>query len=476
MKRRKNKSFNFLKFGIILFGICLLLWRCDKEDTLIETTQIEQKTLIKNIENVSLNTINNSVKNTIIGIKTKNKGENKGEKNIIYNFNNIVKTIDTLGNTKYSIIFQVKNQPKNVLYNLITGIEKDKTPIVPYVMKYTISNLKTNKTYDFGDFNGIIEKYAYNDFFKKINNQKYHHKGDNETPLKPCLKSGVFGGGGGNNGNANGSFSDNLSNTNTGTSNISGFRSPFYSFSSGTGVSGLTPTSCISGLTTGPLSDPEVDGDDDGGSSSGGGGGSSNDVVPPGCIDEATTTKHITKLIEDCYDTNSPINPECIGKLLDENGNCIDEENTVFAPSCESFNFQKITSNWQESSVINIRFNIVLIEIISGIKVKKVINISFLQPVKFGMPTKFANGTVIPSGLAAEIGAKAINHAIDDVISKYNNLVANSTSTIRNHFKERLKQNFQDYSNGGRVNFNDTSLSTNVTSYKTYGIIPDNCF
>lgn len=195
-------------------------------------------------------------------------------------------------------------------------------------MKYTISNLdvKTNKTYDFGDFNGIIEKYAYNDFFKNINNQKYHNKGDNETPLKPCLKSGVSGGGGGNNGNANGGFSDNLGNTNTGTSNISGFRSPFYSFSSGSGVSGLTPTSCVSGLTTGPLSDPEVDDDDDDDGGSGGGGGSSDDVVPPGCIDESTTTNHITKLIEDCYDTNSPINPKCIGKLLDENGNCVEED------------------------------------------------------------------------------------------------------------------------------------------------------
>lgn len=78
MKNRKNKIAIFLKFGILLFGIFLLLWRCDKEDTLIETPQIKQKTFIKKIENVSFNTISNSVKNTIIGINTKSNYKNKG--------------------------------------------------------------------------------------------------------------------------------------------------------------------------------------------------------------------------------------------------------------------------------------------------------------------------------------------------------------------------------------------------------------
>lgn len=92
------------------------------------------------------------------------------------------------------------------------------------------------------------------------------------------------------------------------------------------------------------------------------------------------------------------------------------------------------------------------------------------------MPTRFANGTEIPPGLAAEIGARAINHTIADVISRYNNLVVSSTSTIRNHFQERLKLYFQDYSNGGRVNFNDMTLTTNITKYKTYGIVPGNFY
>ena len=32
MKTRKNKLFNFLKFGILFFGITVLLWNCKKED------------------------------------------------------------------------------------------------------------------------------------------------------------------------------------------------------------------------------------------------------------------------------------------------------------------------------------------------------------------------------------------------------------------------------------------------------------
>lgn len=163
---------------------------------------------------------------------------------------------------------------------------------------------------------------------------------------------------------------------------------------------------------------------------------------------------------------------------IDINGNCIELTDDILdvPPSCKSFNFQNTALNWQEASIINLRFNIVLIEIIGGIKVKKIIQVHFYQPVKFGMPRKFANGTIIPQGLAAEISARAISHAIDDTISKYNNLAISSSDLVRNFFQERLKLNFQDYSNGGRVNFNDMSSITNTTEYKTYAIIPDNCY
>ncbi len=147
----------------------------------------------------------------------------------------------------------------------------------------------------------------------------------------------------------------------------------------------------------------------------------------------------------------------------------------AIGPSCKSFNYQNTSSNWQEASVVNIRFNIVVIEIVAGIRVKKVIPITFPQPTRFGVPRRFVNGTVISSGLAAELSAKAIADSIDDVISRYNNLLTNSTDVIRSHFIERLKHNFRERTNGGRVNFNDMSSGLTSTQYKTFAFLSDNC-
>lgn len=163
------------------------------------------------------------------------------------------------------------------------------------------------------------------------------------------------------------------------------------------------------------------------------------------------------------------------GTLIDPiTGYCVVEE--AFGSSCKSFDFKTTTSSWQEASIVNMRFNIVLIEIVGGIKVKKIIPLSFPQPVRFGMPRKFKNDTKIPPGLAAEISARAINHAIDDTLSKYSSLVLNSTDIIRSYFQDRLKLHFKDYSNGGRINFNDMSSINKATQYITYGFFKDNCY
>ena len=152
------------------------------------------------------------------------------------------------------------------------------------------------------------------------------------------------------------------------------------------------------------------------------------------------------------------------------------EEEEWTPPSCKSFNFQNTATNWQEASVVNIRFNILLIEIVGGVRVRKRHLFTFPQPVKFGMPRKFANGTSIPAGLAAEIGARSINHAVDELISKYYNLAVSSTSIVRSDFQAILKHEFQEQSNGGRVNFNDLSSTVTPTQYQTYGVLPDKCY
>ena len=36
----KNRKINFIKLGIFLFGISILLWNCEKEDSLSHTEQV----------------------------------------------------------------------------------------------------------------------------------------------------------------------------------------------------------------------------------------------------------------------------------------------------------------------------------------------------------------------------------------------------------------------------------------------------
>ncbi len=43
MKTNKNKRANFLKTGILLFGISLLLWNCETDDTIIEQPSIQNE-------------------------------------------------------------------------------------------------------------------------------------------------------------------------------------------------------------------------------------------------------------------------------------------------------------------------------------------------------------------------------------------------------------------------------------------------
>lgn len=149
-------------------------------------------------------------------------------------------------------------------------------------------------------------------------------------------------------------------------------------------------------------------------------------------------------------------------------------------PSCKSFDFKKSTSttNWQEARVVNIRFNVWYVEFIGGVKFRKKYTVNIKEPVRFGMPITFYNAvsTKVAPGLAAEIASIALNHAMDDVVSKYYNLQINTTSVIKKDFETFLKNEFRERSNGGRVNFNDMGSYPPVTQYKTYGVIPDDCY
>ena len=66
-----------------------------------------------------------------------------------------------------------------------------------------------------------------------------------------------------------------------------------------------------------------------------------------------------------------------------------EEEKAYFKPpSCKSFNFKKI-AGFHEAAVKSISFKVVVVEIVAGVRVKKIIPIIFPQPVRFGVPATF---------------------------------------------------------------------------------------
>jgi len=168
MKKRKFK--NYLKTGILLLGISLLLWNCEKSD-LTETidTNITKSLLAQ--KSVKLSVIPD-VKD-FLNLKVKNNLSSKtGTLNdAIFDIDNILEVIDTLGNINYTFRFTLPNSSLDTFYNLVVG----KTPTgelkTPFVLKYTCDetslDLYIDNKYNFSFFKGTISLHKYTDFFEQ---------------------------------------------------------------------------------------------------------------------------------------------------------------------------------------------------------------------------------------------------------------------------------------------------------------------
>lgn len=441
MKNRKNKLINLSKIGVLLFGVSLFLWNCDNEDILTQEEQKQEKTLIKEIKNV---TFNNSITNTIINTSAKGNYKNNPEKNIIYNFNNIIKTIDTLGNIKYSILFQLKNQPKNVLYNLITGESEDKKPITPYVMKYTISNLNDNSSYNFANFKGTIERYSYQDI---LNNENKYSKKKSEL-LDPCLKLSNINTGSSSSGSSGGSSFNppNPYQHSYGGIGSAGIRT-FYSFQS------LGSTTSITGLTTGNLT---AYGTNTSGELQSYEVGCGELIIP----DESGAINP-TSNENDCDDTNSPINPECIGKKLDENGNCVEEDLTLLHPilgaDCRSFEYSQPPNSLQKGAAV-LNFNHTFVALTPTGDRRYV---DSTVPIAY-----FTAPPLMTNSRAANLTAIAVNAAIKATDIYYATNPYASEFSVGDFFKSSLQRSMGLF--GGSVSTTSPFAIRSPAPYITY--------
>ncbi len=436
-KKTNMNTKRFLKNLIGLLFIAIVSCNDSLEENLIPIESLNSnKFFITNT--VSLDQIPEI--QTFFESKTKNDiFIAKGEDEPIFNTDKIIEMIDTDENRNYSFSFTMSDTPKYIFYNLIIGVNSN-VKTTPIVLKYTIAPEHYDEWVEsglnFANFTGTIDQHLYTDYFKnglfsKEECSEHDANGDPISCNTEVVTDGTIGGGG---------------STSSGGSGGAGTSSG-CEYNSYLRVCGGNQQYTVHA----------------GGANCGGDGGGSYWVLEVTCPDGgAQSNKSSSKLI-DCDSCNS-------GPSGGVGVNA-----TPPPPSCKSFSYVNTASNWQEASVINIRFNIVLIEIVAGVRVKKVIPIIFPNPVRFGVPKQFKNGTRISAGLAAELSAQAIEDSIDDVISTYNNLVVSSTDVIRNQFKERLKHNHRERTNGGRVNFNDLLVDLTPTQYQTSAIITDGC-
>lgn len=139
----KNRKINFLKFGIFLFGISLLLLSCEKNESIINEDQ-DNKFVVSSI---SYNQIEKNlfIKNTIDKIN-KPKIRARGLKQIFsINTKKIIKVINSKGVTTYSFYLNKKKDKSSSFENFI--IKQNKDEYVFYLIQYYYDTTRQNFPY-----------------------------------------------------------------------------------------------------------------------------------------------------------------------------------------------------------------------------------------------------------------------------------------------------------------------------------------
>jgi len=201
MEMNKNKLANLLKTGILFFGISLLLWNCETENELVDTIE----SINENVSIITFNELPKNIVETIPEINPKSEYQRKNDfETLNLNQEQIIKTVDSLKSSNYSLKFTLQNTQKNILYNLILGSDENGVAKQPYILKYNIENYDDVKNeegvIDFSKMKATIEKYSYQRFLNSISSNY-----ENRNLDDPCNTSGYDGSsnGGGSSGGGN---------------------------------------------------------------------------------------------------------------------------------------------------------------------------------------------------------------------------------------------------------------------------------
>lgn len=115
------KSKNFLKLVTLFFLISMSFWNCEKDDNIISfSEQISPKLDIKFLSSKEIGSDILLAINSKIGYNTSTTSKNGNNQNSL-DLDNIVKVIDSLGNTNYTFRLKVNDDNTATFYNLIVN-------------------------------------------------------------------------------------------------------------------------------------------------------------------------------------------------------------------------------------------------------------------------------------------------------------------------------------------------------------------
>ena len=124
----------------------------------------------------------------------------------------------------------------------------------------------------------------------------------------------------------------------------------------------------------------------------------------------------------------------------------------------------KVTQNSQEANVRNIHFNIVLVEVINGVKFKFDKHISLSKPTNFSGPIFDRFDNEISFNLMATVSARALAEAMENTVAKFAGAEV-STTTVEYWFRDELKRIYSLGVPGGRVRYNHSANPGDISEY-----------
>ncbi len=134
----KQQLKNYLKIFVLLFGVSILLWNCEKEENLFEgqTTTVGFK--VYSFDNKDIPQIASKIEQ-LSSQKVFTKNSDNNPKAYWVDDVNIFGAIDSVGNKSFSYRLYFNNMPKNTFYNIIVS-ERVSNEIAPFVIAFEIEN------------------------------------------------------------------------------------------------------------------------------------------------------------------------------------------------------------------------------------------------------------------------------------------------------------------------------------------------